>query len=170
MPYGSVGNGSPHHLFMELLKTQAGIDAQHVPYKGTLAAMPDLITGKIHFMFCDATAALPQIKAGKVIALGTSSAKQTTLVPDVPPIAATVPGFDALAWQGVVAPAGTPVEIVGKLNAELNRIINADDFRQQLTNFGMEPNTMSYADFAALVKADVQRWATTVKTSGAKLD
>jgi len=168
--YGSVGNGSPHHLFMELLKTQSGIDAQHVPYKGTLAAMPDLITGKIHFMFCDATAALPQIKAGKVIALGTSSARQTTLLADVPPIAATVPGFDALAWQGVVAPAGTPPDIVNKLNVELNRIINADDFRQQLTNFGMEPNTMSSGDFAALVKVDVQRWATTVKTSGAKLD
>jgi tripartite-type tricarboxylate transporter receptor subunit TctC len=168
--YGSVGNGSPHHLFMELLKTQAGIDAQHVPYKGTLAAMPDLITGKIHFMFCDATAALPQIRAGKVIALGTSSARQTTLLADVPPIAATVPGFDALAWQGVVAPAGTPPDIVSKLNAELNRIINADDFRQQLTNFGMEPNTMSSGDFAALVRTDVQRWANTVKTSGAKLD
>jgi tripartite-type tricarboxylate transporter receptor subunit TctC len=105
-----------------------------------------------------------------VIALGTSSARQTTLLADVPPIAATVPGFDALAWQGVVAPAGTPPDIVNKLNGELNRIINADDFRQQLTNFGMEPNTMSSGDFSALVRADVQRWATTVKTSGAKLD
>ena len=168
--YASVGNGSPHHLFMELLKVQAGLEAQHVPYKGTLAAMPDLLTGKIHFMFCDATAALPQIKAGKVIALGTSSARQTTLVADVPPIAATVPGFDALAWQGVVAPSGTPRDIVMRLNVELNRIIGTDDFRQQLTNFGMEPNLMSPDDFAALVKADVIRWANAVKQSGAKLD
>src|SRR4029078_4603968 len=108
--------------------------------------------------------------AEKRAGVGTSGGNETPLVRDVPPIAATVPGFDALAWQGVVAPAGTPIEIVGNLHAELNRILNADDSRQQLTNFGMEPNTMSYADFAALVKADVQRWATTVKTSGAKLD
>jgi tripartite-type tricarboxylate transporter receptor subunit TctC len=168
--YASVGNGSPHHLFMESLKVQTGIEAQHVPYKGTLAAIPDLLTGKIHFMFCDATAALPQIRAGKVIALGTSSARQTTLVPDVPPIANTVPGFDAQAWQGVVAAAGTPREIVVKLNTELNKIIATDDFRQQLTNFGMEPNPMSADDFAALVKTDVARWADAVKRSGAKLD
>ena len=141
-----------------------------MPYKGTLAAMPDLLTGKIHFMFSDATAALPQIKAGKVTALGTSGAKQTTLVPGVPPIANAVPGFDALAWQGVVAPAGTPREIVVRLNAELNKIIDSDEFRQQLTNFGMEPNAMTVDEFGDLIKADVARWADAVKKSGAKVE
>lgn len=168
--YASVGNGSPHHLFMETLKLQTGFQAQHVPYKGTLAAIPDLLTGKIHFMFSDATAALPQIKAGKVIALGTSGGKPTALVAGVPPIGNTVPGFDALAWQGIVAPAGTPKEIVARLNAELNKIIDSDDFRQQLTNFGMEPNAMSVDEFAGLIKSDVARWADAVKRSGAKVD
>ena len=168
--YASVGNGSPHHLFMESLKIQTGLQAQHVPYKGTLAAMPDLLTGKVQFMFSDATAALPQIRAGKVIALGTSAAKPTTLVAGVPPIGATVPGFDAQAWQGVVAPAGTPREILTRLNAELNRIVDSDEFRQQLTNFGMDPNPMSVDEFGGLIRTDVARWADAVKRSGAKVD
>ena len=119
--YGSVGSGSPHHLFMEALKTEFGLDIQHVPYKGTPAALTDLLTGNIQVMFCDATIAIPNIQAGKVVALGTSAAKPTSLLPSVPPIANTVPGFDWQAWQGVVAPAGTPKEVVAKLSAELQR-------------------------------------------------
>jgi tripartite-type tricarboxylate transporter receptor subunit TctC len=168
--YASAGNGSPHHLFMESMKIQTGFQAQHIPYKGTLAAIPDLLTGKIHFMFSDATAALPQIRAGRVIALGTSGVKQTDLLDGVPPIGNTVPGFDALAWQGIVAPAGTPKEIVARLNAELNKIIIGDEFRQQLTNFGMEPNSLSVDEFAVLIKADAARWADAVKKSGARVD
>jgi tripartite-type tricarboxylate transporter receptor subunit TctC len=168
--YASVGSGSPHHLFMEALKTQTGFDAQHVPYKGTVAAIPDLLTGKIHFMFSDATAALPQIRAGKVVALGTSGARETTLASGVPPIGRTVPGFEALAWQGIVAPAGTPPEIVARLNAELNRIVGSEEFRQQLTTFGMEANPMSSEAFSELVRSDVSRWAEAVRKSGAKVE
>ena len=137
--YASVGSGSPHHLFMEALKTELGLDIQHVPYKGTPAALTDLLAGQIQVMFADATVALPNIQAGKVTALGTSAAKQTTLLPSVPPIAATVPGFDWQAWQGIVAPAGTPPEIVGRLSAELQRIQATPEFREQLVKFGMEP-------------------------------
>ena len=119
--YGSVGSGSPHHLFMEALKTDYGLSIQHVPYKGTPAVLTDLLTGELQLMFSDATIAVPNIQAGKVVALGTSAAKPTALVPDVPPIAATVPGFDWQAWQGIVAPAGTPREIVTRLSVELRK-------------------------------------------------
>src|SRR5207253_6268329 len=137
--YASVGSGSPHHLFMEALKTQYGLDIQHVPYKGTPAALTDLLTGNIQIMFCDATIAVPNIQAGKVVALGTSAAKPTALVGGVAPIAATVPGYDWQAWQGIVAPAGTPKDVVARLAGELRKIQASDDFKAQLVKFGMEP-------------------------------
>ena len=151
--YASVGSGSPHHLFMEALKAELGLSIQHVPYKGTPAAITDLLTGGVQLMFADATVAVPNIQAGKVTALGTSSAKPTTLVPGVPPIAATVTGFDWEAWQGIVAPAATPTAIVARLAAELQRIQSTPEFREQLRKFGMEsapPHTP--AEFAAIVR------------------
>lgn len=169
--YASVGSGSPHHLFMESLKTEFGLVIQHVPYKGTQAAIPDLLTGNVQVMFADATVAVPNIQAGKVAALGTSSAKPTTLVPNVPPIAATVKGFDWEAWQGIVAPAATPSPIVAKLAAELQRIQATPEFRDQLRKFGMEPAApQTAAEFAAIVAAEQPRWAKAVKDSGAKVD
>jgi tripartite-type tricarboxylate transporter receptor subunit TctC len=124
---------------MEVLKKEYGLDIQHVPYKGTPAALTDLLAGQIQLMFADATVAVPNIVAGKVIGLGTSAAKQTTLLPNVPPIANIVPGFDWQAWQGVVAPAGTPPAVVARLATELQRIRATPGFRDQLTRFGMEP-------------------------------
>ena len=169
--YASVGSGSPHHLFMETLKTELGLDIQHVPYKGTPAALTDLLTGTIQVMFADATIAVPNIQAGKVIALGTSAAKPTTLLPNVPPIASTVPGFDWQAWQGIVAPAGTPKEIVARLNAELQRIQATQEFREQLFRFGMEPFAPQTSDeFATIIRAEQPRWAKAIKDSGAKVD
>ncbi len=169
--YASVGSGSPHHLFMELLKKELGLDIQHVPYKGTLLALPDLLGGKVQVMFSDATAALPNIRAGKVLAYGTSSAKQTGLIATVPPLAATVPGFDWQAWQGVVAPAGVPAEVVARLSAELQRIQSAQEFRDVLTRFGMDPSAPhTPSQFAALIRADVERWARAVADAGARVD
>ena len=169
--YASVGNGSPHHLFMEVLKKDAGLDIQHVPYRGTLAAMPDLLTGKIHVMFSDATAAVPNIQAGKVVALGTSSAKPTALIAAVPTIAESVPGFDWQAWQGVVAPAGTPPTVLARLSAELQRIQGAAEFRELLQKFGMDPSPPNTPEqFAAIVRNDVERWAKAVAASGAQVD
>ena len=169
--YASVGSGSPHHLFMEALKTEFGLDIQHVPYKGTPAALTDLLAGQIQVMFADATVALPNIQAGKVTALGTSAAKQTTLLPSVPPIAATVPGFDWQAWQGIVAPAGTPPEVVARLSAELQRIQATPEFREQLFKFGMEPFAPhTPAEFAAIIQAEQPRWAKAIRDSGAKVD
>jgi tripartite-type tricarboxylate transporter receptor subunit TctC len=169
--YGSVGSGSPHHLFMEALKTQYGLSIQHVPYKGTPAALSDLVTDRLQVMFADATIAVPNIEAGKVVALGTSAAQQTTLLPAVPPVAATVPGYDWQAWQGIVAPAGTPKDVIARLSAELQKIQAAPDFKAQLTKFGMEPfPPQSPEQFAAMIAAEQPTWAKAIKDSGAKVD
>jgi len=169
--YASVGNGSPHHLFMESLKSEYGLEIQHVPYKGTPAALTDLLSGAIQVMFADATVAVPNILAGKVIALGTSAAKPTTLLQNVQPISALVPGFDWQAWQGVVAPAGTPPAILATLSAELRRIQSTPEFRALLVKFGMDPSPPNTPEqFAAIVKSDVERWAKAVAASGAAVD
>ena len=169
--YASSGSGSPHHLFMEVLKKEQGLDIQHVPYKGSAVAVLDIIGGKPEMMFLDFSVAVPNIKAGKIIALGTSAGKQSVLMPEVPPISATLPGFDWQAWQGVVTTGGTPAAVVARLNAEMQNFQNTDEFRAMLVKFGMEPwAPNSAADFAAIVKNDVGRWAGVVKAAGLKVD
>jgi tripartite-type tricarboxylate transporter receptor subunit TctC len=114
---------------------------------------------------------MPNIQAGKVVALGTSAAKQTTLLPNVPPIAATVPGFDWQAWQGIVAPAGTPKDVIDRLSAELQRIQATPEFKDQLLRFGMEPfPAQTPEQFAATIVAEQPRWAKAIRDSGAKVD
>ena len=169
--YASVGSGSPHHLFMEALKSEYGLNIQHVPYKGTPAALTDLLSGNIQVMFSDATVAVPNIIAAKVVALGTSAAKPTLLVASVPPIAATVPGYDWQAWQGIVAPAGTPKEIVARLAGELAKIQATPEFKEQLVKFGMEPYPPQTPEqFAATIAAEQPRWAQAIRDSGAKVE
>jgi tripartite-type tricarboxylate transporter receptor subunit TctC len=169
--YASSGSGSPHHLFMEVLKKEQGLDIQHVPYKGSAAAVLDIIAGKPEAMFLDFSVAVPNIKAGKIAALGTSAGKQSVLMPEVPPISATLTGFDWQAWQGVVTTGGTPPAIVARLNAEMQRFQATDEFRALLVKFGMEPWAANTAEqFAAIVRNDVGRWAAVVKASGAKVD
>jgi tripartite-type tricarboxylate transporter receptor subunit TctC len=122
-------------------------------------------------MFADATIAVPNIEAGKVVALGTSAAQQSTLLPSVPPIATTVAGYDWQAWQGIVAPAGTPKDIVAKLSDELQKIQATTEFKEQLFRFGMEsfpPQTPE--QFAAMIAAEQPRWVKAIKESGAKVD
>jgi tripartite-type tricarboxylate transporter receptor subunit TctC len=169
--YASVGSGSPHHLFMEALKTESGLEIQHVPYKGTGAAITDLLSGQVQLMFADATLAVPNILAGKVIPLGTSASTQTQLITSVPPVAASLPGFDWRAWQGIVAPAGMPPAVVDRLAVEMQKIQATPEFREQLLRFGMEPmppNTP--AEFAAIIRNEQPRWAKAIKDSGAKVD
>ena len=134
-------------------------------------ALTDLLSGNIQVMFSDTTIAVPNIQAGKVIALGTSAAKQTQLLPAVPPIADSVPGFDWQAWQGVVAPAGTPKDIVALLAAELRKIQATPEFREQLFKFGMDPlPPQTPEQFAAIIQAEQPRWAKAIEDSGAKVD
>jgi tripartite-type tricarboxylate transporter receptor subunit TctC len=169
--YASSGSGSPHHLFMEVLKKEQGLDIQHVPYKGSALAVLDIIAGKPEAMFLDFSVAVPNIKGGKITALGTSAGKQSVLMPEVPPISATLPGFDWQAWQGVVATGGTPRPVIARLNAEMQRFQNTDEFRALLVKFGMEPwAPNSPEQFAEIVRNDVGRWAAVVKASGAKVD
>ena len=169
--YASVGNGSAHQLFMEDLKQRLGLDIQHVPYKGTGAALVDLIPAKVHIMFADATVAVPNIQGGKVQTYGTSAAKQNTLIAGVAPLAQVVPGFDWQAWQGVSVPAATPAPVVARLAAEMQKFQQTQEFRDLLVKFGMEPwGPMSPAEFAAYVKNDMPRWAEAVRVSGAKVD
>lgn len=169
--YASSGSGSPHHLFMEVLKKEQGLEIQHVPYKGSALAVFDVIGGKPEMMFLDFSVAVPNIRGGKINALGTSAGRQSVLMPEVQPISATLPGFDWQAWQGVVTTGGTPAGVVARLNAEMQKFQNTDEFRALLVKFGMEPwapNTA--ADFAAIVKNDVGRWAGVVKAAGLKVD
>lgn len=169
--YASSGSGSPHHLFMEVFKKELGLDVQHVPYKGSALAVFDVIGGKPEMMFLDFSVAVPNIQAGKILALGTSAAKQSVLMPNVAPVAQTVPGFDWQAWQGVVATGGTPRAVVARLNAEMQRFQNTDEFRALLVKFGMEPWAPNTPEqFGDIIRNDVGRWAAVVKASGAKVD
>lgn len=169
--YASSGSGSPHHLFMEVLKKELGLDIQHVPYKGSALAVLDIIGGKPEMMFLDFSVAVPNIQAGKIAALGTSAARQSVLMPNVAPIAQSVPGFDWQAWQGVVTTGGTPRPVVARLNAEMQRFQQTDEFRALLFKFGMEPWAPNTAEqFAEVVKNDVGRWAAVVKAAGLKVD
>jgi tripartite-type tricarboxylate transporter receptor subunit TctC len=169
--YASSGSGSPHHLFMEVLKKEQGLDLQHVPYRGSAAAVFDIIGGKPEVMFLDFSVAVPNIRAGKITALGTSAGKQSVLMPEVAPISATLPGFDWQAWQGVVATGGTPPAVLARLNAEMQRFQNTDDFRALLVKFGMEPWAPNTPEqFGDIIRNDVGRWAAVVKASGAKVD
>ena len=169
--YASSGSGSPHHLFMEVLKKDVGLDIQHVPYKGSAAAVLDIIGGKPEVMFLDFSVAVPNIRGGKIHALGTSAGVQSVLMPEVAPIAATVPGFDWQAWQGVVATGGTPAAVVARLNAEMQKFQNTEEFRALLFKFGMEPwAPNSAAQFAEIVRNDVRRWAAVVKAAGLKVE
>ncbi len=169
--YASVGNGSAHHLYMEDLKKRLGLDIQHVPYKGTPAALLDLIPGKVQIMFSDAAVAVPQIKGGKVKGYGTTAAKQNTLLPEIAPIANTVPGFDWQAWQGISVAAATPAPVVARLSAEMQKFQNTPEFEKFLASIGMEPWPPNKpADYMALVKKDMPRWAAAVRAAGAKVD
>jgi tripartite-type tricarboxylate transporter receptor subunit TctC len=169
--YASSGSGSPHHLFMEVFKKELGLDVQHVPYKGSALAVLDVIGGKPEMMFLDFSVAVPNIQAGKIGVLGTSAAKQSVLMPNVAPIAQTVPGFDWQAWQGVVATGGTPRPVIAKLNSEMQRFQNTAEFGALLQRFGMEPWAPNTPEqFGDIIKNDVGRWAAVVKASGAKVD
>ncbi|MHB8270146.1 Bug family tripartite tricarboxylate transporter substrate binding protein [Bradyrhizobium sp.] len=172
LAYGSAGNGSPQHLGAEMLKTEAGIDIRHVPYRGSVPAMIDIIAGHIPFMIVDLQPALQQIREGKVRVLGVTTPKRVAAAPDIPTLAeAGLPGFELVAWQGVVAPAGLPRPIVDQLAAQLAKLVADPATRDKLTALSLEPLTGSTPDsFAAYVKTEVDRWAVVVKNSGAEAE
>ena len=137
--YASAGNGTPHHIFMELLKTQLGLDIVHVPYKGSSSAMTDLLSGRVDMAFLDGTLAIPNIKSGKLFAVGLSMAKRSVLLPSVPPIAETVPGFDWSGWIAFAGPANMPTPVVKLLADEIRAMQATPQFADLLNAAAMEP-------------------------------
>ena len=172
LAYGSAGNGSPQHLGAEMLRSASGIDIRHVPYRGGGPAMLDVIAGHIPFMVADLPAALQQISEGKVRVLGVTTPKRVAAAPDIPTIAeAGLPGYELVAWQGVVAPAGTPRPVVDALAAQMAKLMADPATRERLKALTLEPLPPSTPDdFAAYIKAEVARWADIVKNSGAELE
>ncbi len=169
--YGSAGNGSALHLAGEMLNTSAGIKLVHVPYKGVTNAFSDLLGGQISIMFPGAPIALPQVKAGKLRALGTTGEKRMAAAPELPPIhEAGLPGYSVPVWYGVLAPANTPAAAITRLHTEIVRIIQLPDIKERWAVLGAEPATNTPAEYAVFLKADVLKWAKVVRESGAKLD
>jgi tripartite-type tricarboxylate transporter receptor subunit TctC len=172
LAYGSAGNGSPQHLGAEMLKAAAGIDIRHVSYRGSVPAMLDVIAGHIPFMVVDLQPALPQIRDGKVRVLGVTTPKRVAAAPDIPTLAESgLAGFELVAWQGIVAPAGVPRAIVDRLAAQIGKLVSDPATQARLTNIALEPLPGSTPDgFAAYIKAEVDRWAGIVRNSGAELE
>ncbi|MGB6893339.1 MAG: tripartite tricarboxylate transporter substrate binding protein [Xanthobacteraceae bacterium] len=168
LSYGSGGIGAFHHLAAALFCSMTGIKMTHVPYRGTAPALNDLMGGYIQLMFSDLGPALPLIDAGKIRPLAVTTKERFAALPDVPPLAdAGVPGFDAAAWQGVVAPAKTPEPILTKLNSTLNAIVAMGDVRTRMKDFGMIPaGTGSLDDLHQFFQSEIGRWAKVVEEAG----
>jgi len=169
--YASSGPGTPYHMAGELFKSMAGVDIVHVPYKGSSGARTDILGGQVQMMFDAITTMAPNVRAGKLKALGTSGKQRSTVLPDVPTISeAGVPGYDAVIWLGIMAPAGTPKPIVDRLNTEITRALNAPETRQAWQQQGAVPMSMSPEEFGKFLRDDIEKWAHVVKVSGAKPD
>jgi tripartite-type tricarboxylate transporter receptor subunit TctC len=156
--YASSGPGTIVHLTAEYFKAQTGTFLVHIPYKGTALAMPDLISGKIDLMFDALPSALPHIKEGRVKALGLTSLKRWPLLPDVPAIAETVPGFESNTWFGLYGPKGLPADLVAKINAGVNQALQDADVKDRLAKLGIEPIGGTTQAFAKMVEADRAKW------------
>ena len=159
LSYGTPGIGTSPHLSMELLKSMAGIDLQHVPYRGTAAAVTDVIGGQIAVTFANALTAKPQVDAGRVRALAVSGPKRIEALPAVPPVAeAGVPGYEAMQWYGVVVPAGTPAPVIARLNVEAVKALQSDEMKEKLALDGAQPVGSTPAEFAALIRSELEKW------------
>ena len=168
----SSGNGTSIHLSGELFKSMTGTFMLHFPYRGSGPALLDLIGGTMDVMFDNLPSALPHIKSGKLRALGVTSAQRSAALPDVPTIAEAGPvkGFDASSWFGLFAPAGTPTEIVARINQETARAFQSPAFKERLLSQGAIPGGQPPAEFAKFIAAETAKWAQVVKVSGAKVD
>jgi len=168
LTYGSGGVGSPHHLFAEMFKTITGVEMTHVPYKGTAPALTDLIAGHISLMFADVAPTLPMVSAGKVRALGETSAVRLPSAPDIPPLRDVgVPGFDATGWGLVVAPAHTPGPIIAKLYEAFRAVVADETVRAQMVALGMVPQSSPPPDkLHDFINAERARWGQVVKEAG----
>jgi len=164
--YGSAGAGSSPHMSMELLKNMAGIDLQHIPFEGTAPAMTELLSGRIAALFSNLLTAKPLIEAGKLRALAISGPARVSALPDVPTVAeAGVPGYSALQWYGLLAPTGTPQPAIDKLQAIVASALHTNDVRERLAQDSAEPVGSKSAEFAALIKSDMEKWIRIAKAA-----
>lgn len=169
--YASSGPGTPYHMAGELLKSMAGIDLVHVPYRGSSGARTDLLGGQVDLMFDALTAMAEQVRSGKVRALATTGRERSDVLPDVPTMAeAGVPGFEATIWLGLMAPKGTPAVIVQQLNDAIGRIVGEPDVRQQWRQQGATPMRMSPTAFGQYCRADIDKWARVIQQAGIHAD
>jgi tripartite-type tricarboxylate transporter receptor subunit TctC len=169
--YASSGPGTPYHMAGELFKAMAGVDIVHVPYKGSSGARTDVLGGQVQMMFDAVTTMSEHAKSGRVIALGTTGKTRSAVLPNVPTISeAGVAGYEAVIWLGLMAPKGTPPQIVNRLNAEIAKIQNRPEVREEWLAQGALPLVMTPAEFGRYLDADIVKWERIVKISGAKPD
>jgi tripartite-type tricarboxylate transporter receptor subunit TctC len=169
--YASAGIGTSPQMSVELLKSMAKIDLVHIPYKGSAPGVVDLLAGQVTVMTPNVLTALPHIKAGKLRALAVTSAKRSEALPEVPTIAESgLPGYDSVQWYGVLAPAGTPREIVARLHAEIARALRAPDVRERLAADGAEPVGSSPEEFAAFIRSEIDKWARVASAAGIRAE
>jgi tripartite-type tricarboxylate transporter receptor subunit TctC len=168
LSYASAGPGVPHHLFAELLKTMTGIKMTHVPYKGSMPSLNDVVAGHVPLMFVDLGPALPMIRAGKVRAIGVSTANRLAALPDVPPVGDTVPGFGAASWQMIAAPAKTPRSVVDKLHTDFTSVLAMPEVKEQIAKTGMVPmdSSMTIPELQKFIASEIDRWGKVVKQAG----
>ena len=168
--YASAGSGSPQHMAAEVFKSMTGTQITQIPYKGSAPALVDVLGGSVDVMFCPINSALPHVLSGKLRALGTAGTQRVSLLPDVPTIAETVPGFESDIWIGIVAPAGTPPPIIGRLNAEIHRTLAIPEVRDALAKQGIFAEVSSAADFNKLIEQDQKRWGAVIKAANIQPD
>ena len=167
--FASIGNGTPHQIAMEWLKSMAGIDMTHIPYKGVAPAVADLVAGQVDVMFTGTSSAAPHVKAGKLVALAVSSAKRQASFPTTPTVAESgYPEFDFITWYGLAAPAGTPRDIVMRINQEVAAALNEPETKQKLLGMGVISTPTSPAEFTAFVRSEAQKLNNIIRTSGVK--
>lgn len=168
--YSSSGTGTITHLASAMFSSQLGLKTQHVPYKGSAPGLVDLAAGQTQFMIDTMNTVLPYVRDGRLRALGVASLQRSALLPDVPTLAETVPGFEAAAWQGVVVPAATQPDIVVRLNQEVNKALQHPEVRAKLAAQGADVLGGSMAEYAAYLRTEMPRWAKAVRDSGAKAE
>jgi tripartite-type tricarboxylate transporter receptor subunit TctC len=170
LAFGSDGNGTTAHLGMELFRSMTGVDMLHVPYKAATAAITDLIGGGVQVLMSNTPVIGPHVQQGKVRALGITSTQRSPAFPDIPPIADSVPGFEVVAWGGLVGPAHLPKDIVTRLNTEMRTALASPAVQERFKALGAEPTPSSPEEFRELSRRETEKWAKVVKFSGAKVD
>ena len=165
LSYGTPGIGTSPHLCMELLKYMAHIDVTHVPYRGTAAAVTDVMSGQIQLAFATALTAKPQVDAGRVRALAVSGLRSVEAMPNVPPVGDAVPGYEAMQWYGFLAPAGTPGRIIERLNVEANKALGSQEMKHRLAADGAEPLGSTPAEFGAFIRKEIEKWGKVVEAA-----